>query len=223
MYTVCILSATEEPSSQVVQSVEQEGIAWNPGRAAEGGAIWPAGAAPDGTLLDLTLADGVQDALLVERGRSLRVPLVAVLSAGRLSDFDFGLGADDFIICPWWSGELTFRLRQLLGRQQVVSDAPGVIRAADLVIDPHRYDVHLAGRKVLLTFKEYELLKLLASTPGRVYSRDKLLDQVWGYKYFGGTRTVDVHVRRLRSKIEDATHTFIETVRNVGYRFRAPS
>ena len=104
-----------------------------------------------------------------------------------------------------------------------MSDAPGVIRAADLVIDPHRYDVHLAGRKVLLTFKEYELLKLLASTPGHVYSRDKLLDQVWGYQYFGGTRTVDVHVRRLRSKIEDATHTFIETVRNVGYRFRAPS
>ena len=81
----------------------------------------------------------------------------------------------------------------------------------------------MAGRKVLLTFKEYELLKLLASTPGRVYSRDKLLDQVWGYQYFGGTRTVDVHVRRLRSKIEDASHTFIETVRNVGYRFRALS
>ena len=226
MYTVCILSPTDEPSSQVVQSVEQEGIAWNPGRAAEGEAIWPAGAAPDGTLLDLTLADGVQDALLVERGRSLRVPLVAVLSAGRMSDFDFSLGADDFIICPWWSGELTFRLRQLLGRPQAASeapDAPGVIRAADLVIDPQRYDVHVAGKKVLLTFKEYELLKLLASTPGRVYSRDKLLDQVWGYQYFGGTRTVDVHVRRLRSKIEDASHTFIETVRNVGYRFRALS
>ena len=77
------------------------------------------------------------------------------------------------------------------------------------------------GRKVLLTYKEYQLLVLLASTPGRVYTRDNLLSQVWGYDYFGGTRTVDVHIRRLRSKIEDASHSFIETIWNVGYRFNA--
>ena len=76
------------------------------------------------------------------------------------------------------------------------------------------------GRIVELTFKEYELLKLLASNSGRVYSREALLDQIWGYDYYGGDRTVDVHVRRLRSKIEDSTHTFIETVRNIGYRFK---
>ena len=72
----------------------------------------------------------------------------------------------------------------------------------------------------MLAFKEYELLKLMAANPGRVYSRETLLEQVWGYQYFGGTRTVDVHIRRLRSKIEDASHTFIDTVWNVGYRFR---
>jgi two-component system alkaline phosphatase synthesis response regulator PhoP len=97
---------------------------------------------------------------------------------------------------------------------------PGTIRSGDLVINTQQYDVFLAGRTVLLTFKEYELLKLLASNPGRVFSREQLLEQVWGYQYFGGTRTVDVHVRRLRSKIEDATHTFVDTVWNVGYRFR---
>ena len=78
----------------------------------------------------------------------------------------------------------------------------------------------IRGDRVSLTFKEYELLKLLAENPGRVFSRYALLNQIWGYEYFGGTRTVDVHIRRLRSKIEDAEHNFIETIWNVGYRFR---
>jgi two-component system alkaline phosphatase synthesis response regulator PhoP len=73
---------------------------------------------------------------------------------------------------------------------------------------------------VELTFKEYELIKLLASHPGRVYTREAILNKVWSMDYYGGDRTVDVHVRRLRSKIEDATHTFIDTVRNIGYRFK---
>ena len=96
-----------------------------------------------------------------------------------------------------------------------------VLRAGDLHIDMERYEVRLAGRRIVLTYKEYQLLALLAANPGRVYTRDGLLDQVWGYDYFGGTRTVDVHIRRLRSKIEDADHSFIETIWNVGYRFKA--
>ena len=112
------------------------------------------------------------------------------------------------------------RLRWLLGRQRRNPDSPDLIRAGDLVINPERYEVFLDGKTVLLTFKEYQLLKLLASNPGRVFKREVLMNQVWEYDYFGGTRTVDVHIRRLRSKIEDATHTFIETVWNVGYRFK---
>jgi two-component system alkaline phosphatase synthesis response regulator PhoP len=119
---------------------------------------------------------------------------------------------------PWRLGELWLRIARLLDRRGPAPAVP-LISAGDLVIDPERYDVYVANKAVLLTFKEYELLKLLASNPGRVYSREALLEQVWGYQYFGGTRTVDVHVRRLRSKIEDATHTFIDTVWNVGYRF----
>ena len=95
-----------------------------------------------------------------------------------------------------------------------------IIRVGDLVIDQDRYEVTVAGKKVILTFKEYQLLCLLAANPGRVYTRETLLSRVWQYDYFGGTRTVDVHIRRLRSKVEDASHLFIETVRNVGYRFR---
>ena len=77
----------------------------------------------------------------------------------------------------------------------------------------------MKGRRIALRFKEYQLLRLLAANPGRVYSREALLSQIWGFDYFGGTRTVDVHIRRLRSKIEDADHSFIETIWNVGYRF----
>jgi DNA-binding response OmpR family regulator len=89
-------------------------------------------------------------------------------------------------------------------------------------MDLDRYEVTLVGRKIDLTYKEYELLKYLAMNPGRVFSREALLRSVWEYDYFGGTRTVDVHVRRLRSKIDDVKNGFIETVWNVGYRFRAP-
>ena len=81
--------------------------------------------------------------------------------------------------------------------------------------------ITMTGRRVSLTYKEFQLLVLLASSPGRVYSREMLLSQIWGYEYFGGPRTVDVHVRRLRSKIEDPDNSFIETIWNVGYRFKA--
>ena len=95
-----------------------------------------------------------------------------------------------------------------------------LVRAGDLVINPSRYEVSVKGRRVNLRFKEYELLLLMTKAPGRVYTRESLLNQIWGYDYLGGTRTVDVHIRRLRTKIEDADHHFIETIWNVGYRFR---
>ena len=145
-------------------------------------------------------------------------PTVAAISWDMLLAPGLRLRTDEVIVVPWRQGELRLGLARLLARK-AWPENPGVIRAGDLVIDPERYDVHLAGEAVLLTFKEYELLKLLAANPGRVYTREALLEQVWGYRYFGGTRTVDVHIRRLRSKIEDATHTFIDTVWNVGYRF----
>ena len=97
------------------------------------------------------------------------------------------------------------------------------MKVGDLSIDLDRYDVSVDGRRVSLTYKEFQLLVLLASNPGRVYTRDALLSQVWGYDYLGGTRTVDVHVRRLRSKVEAPGTAFVETVWNVGYRFKAPA
>jgi two-component system alkaline phosphatase synthesis response regulator PhoP len=149
-----------------------------------------------------------------------RLPVMALLPWDRLDSLDGSLDIDDFITSPWDSRELVLRARRLLSKARNV-DGGELIKCDGLAMDLARCEVTLEGKIVVLTFKEYELLKFLASHRGRVYSREALLNQVWGYDYYGGDRTVDVHVRRLRSKIEDAAHTFIETVRNIGYRFKA--
>jgi two-component system, OmpR family, alkaline phosphatase synthesis response regulator PhoP len=95
-----------------------------------------------------------------------------------------------------------------------------LIIQGDLVIDLLKYEVRQAGRLIILTLKEYELLCLLASNPGRVFSRETLLNKIWGYNYYGGARTVDVHITRLRNKLKDGDNYFIDTVRGVGYKFK---
>ena len=207
-YTVSVVSEEGGPSEDLVRCLRDEGVAYT---VADDG---PA----DVRLLDLTSADRRSVEELSKREAAGRLPAIAAISWEHLQAPDLRIHTKEVIVVPWRLGELSLRIRRLRAAREP-ADAPGVIRAGDLVIDTNRYDVYLAGRPVLLTFKEYELLKLLAGNPGRVYNREALLEQVWGYHYFGGTRTVDVHVRRLRSKIEDATHTFIDTVWNVGYRF----
>jgi DNA-binding response OmpR family regulator len=150
-----------------------------------------------------------------------RIAIIALVHAGILDEIS-DLDVDDFIIAPGNAAELALRARWLLSKAES-RDSRELIRSNGLVIDLATCEVAVGGQIIELTFKEYEMLKLLASNPGRVYTREQLLDKVWGYDYFGGDRTVDVHIRRLRSKIEDAHHVFIETVRNIGYRFRKDS
>jgi DNA-binding response OmpR family regulator len=126
---------------------------------------------------------------------------------------------DDFIILPYDRDELILRIKRLLQKIKNI-ESSDVLRCDGLTIDLVKYEVTLENRIVELTFKEYELLLYLASNKGRVFTREALLNKVWGFDYFGGDRTVDVHIRRLRSKIEDSEHTYIETVRNIGYRFK---
>ena len=155
---------------------------------------------------------------IASRVKSLaRTPVLAVIPAEMYHLAVPRTGIDDFCTLSASSAELIARVRRLMKTNPESGD---VIRRGDLSIDVEMCEVSLGGHLVELTFKEYELLKFLASYPGRVHSRDVLLDRVWGYDYYGGDRTVDVHIRRLRSKIEDANHTFIDTVRNIGYRFR---
>ena len=147
-------------------------------------------------------------------------PVVALMPAMDLFGVDPAVG--DFEVCfPPFSGpELLVRMRVAESRAGV-GEASNLINRGELTIDCDRYEVSVSGGIINLTYKEFKLLEYLASNPGRVFTREALLRSVWGYDYFGGTRTVDVHVRRLRSKIDSAPHRFIETVWNVGYRFRA--
>ncbi len=151
----------------------------------------------------------------------VELPAIALVPRNRVPNVNTSLPLSDFIVSPPDPDELVVRANLALdsGTGAAGSDSH-LIRAGELQIDTSSYEVTIRGERIGLRFKEYELLKLLAENPGRVFSRDALLNQIWGYEYFGGTRTVDVHIRRLRSKIEDAEHNFIETIWNVGYRFR---
>jgi hypothetical protein len=143
-----------------------------------------------------------------------------VLTEGGLAAVTADWGTDDVILNTAGPAEVEARLRLAIGRQASLAPAaPDEIRSGDLAIDEATYSARLRTRVLDLTFKEFELLKFLAQHPGRVFTRAHLLQEVWGYDYFGGTRTVDVHVRRLRAKLGTEHESLIGTVRNVGYRF----
>jgi DNA-binding response OmpR family regulator len=148
-------------------------------------------------------------------------PLLAVVTEGGLTALSADWGIDDVLVAAAGPAEVEARFRLAVGRHTQVDeiDGGGAITAGALTIDEGTYTVRLRGKALDLTYKEFELLKYLAQHPGRVFTRAQLLQEVWGYDYFGGTRTVDVHVRRLRAKLGTEHETLIGTVRNVGYRF----
>ena len=148
------------------------------------------------------------------------LPLMALVAKETLDSIDGYLDVDDFITSPYDDRELVLRIKQLLNHKTESMDSGELIKCDGLVIDLAKCEVTIGCKVAELTFKEYELLRFLAGNRGRVYTREALLNKVWGYDYYGGDRTVDVHIRRLRSKIENTKHTFIETVRNIGYRFK---
>lgn len=179
------------------------------------------------------------DALLVDARRDLaaargltrvlaaahvEVPVLAVLTEGGLVALSSDWQVDDVVLDTAGPAELDARLRFAQGRQQSTTEAAaGVVQIGDLSIDEITYTARIGTRILDLTYKEFELLKFLAQRPGRVFSRAHLVQEVWGYDYFGGTRTVDVHVRRLRAKLGVEHESMIGTVRNVGYKFVRPT
>tara|TARA_B100000586_G_scaffold257593_1_gene221404 strand:- start:1015 stop:1710 length:696 start_codon:yes stop_codon:yes gene_type:complete len=151
---------------------------------------------------------------------SLDIATLAIVEAADLRTIDPTLEITDLISSPVKEQEFMLRAKRAVANLANSFDED-VIARDNLIINPTNYDVTVNNKRIHLRFKEYELLLLLASNPGRVYDRATLLSQIWGYDYFGGTRTVDVHIRRLRSKIEnESDNPFIETIWNVGYRFR---
>ena len=158
----------------------------------------------------------------VLRATGLSSPLIAVLTEGGLAGLTNEWGVDDVILDSAGPAEVDARLRLAMTRvDPAEAEESGPIRAGDVTIDESTYSARVRGRPLDLTYKEFELLKFLAQHPGRVFSRAQLLQEVWGYDYFGGTRTVDVHVRRLRAKLGVEHEALIGTIRNVGYRFVA--
>ncbi|ABO49246.1 two component transcriptional regulator, winged helix family [Desulforamulus reducens MI-1] len=185
---------------------------------------------PDIILLDIMLPgqDGLSVCRYLHQDAATRsIPIIMLSARGEELDKVLGLemGADDYITKPFSPRELIARIKARLRRQtvenQVLEDA-GRITVGKLVIDQDRFVVSYNGIKQDLTPKEFELLRYLARNPGKVFTRDFLLEQIWGYDFSGDSRTVDVHIRHIRQKLEQLPDApqFIETVRGVGYRFK---
>lgn len=146
-------------------------------------------------------------------------PVIAVLTEGGLAAVNADWAVEDVLLDTAGPAEIEARLRLATSRSAGSDEEDGRIVAGDLTIDEASYSARLGSQVLNLTYKEFELLKHLAQHPGRVFTRDQLLHEVWGYDYYGGARTVDVHVRRLRAKLGSEHEQLIGTVRNVGYRF----
>ena len=217
---ILLLTSTPEPAGEVLPSL---GLLLHTVRTSPAEASSLADAPP----ADAVLVDARRDLMQAKAlCRALRTvgaesPVLAIVTEGGLAAITAEWGADDVILNTAGPAEVEARLRLAVGRQAAatLSSAPDEIRSGDLAIDEATYTARLRSRVLDLTFKEFELLKFLAQHPGRVFTRAHLLQEVWGYDYFGGTRTVDVHVRRLRAKLGPEHEALIGTVRNVGYRF----
>ena len=185
---------------------------------------------PDLIILDLMLPgiDGLEVCrMLKARPEAAAVPIIMLTARGEEIDKVIGLelGADDYLTKPFSPRELAARVRAVLRRVQKEGSAAGELAVGNLRLNFSRYEAYLGRDKLELTPKEYELLKLLVTNSGRAFTREQLLEKIWGYEYFGDTRTVDVHIRHLRMKLEADRDlaAAIETVRGVGYRFRDPA
>lgn len=193
---------------------------------------------PESTILFIDARDDLASARTLCRlihASGLSTPIVLVLTEGGFTVVNAQWGIADVVIASASPAELEARLRLIAerGRPSAAPAAPGaasasfdtqegVIHCGDLVVDTNGYTASLRGKPIDLAYKEFELLKYLVMHPGRVFTRAQLLQEVWGYDYYGGTRTVDVHIRRLRAKLGGEYEHLIGTVRNVGYRFDPP-
>ncbi len=190
---------------------------------ADGGSFWRAmdAAPPELVLLDIMLpdTDGIEILKRLRRTASTRaLPVILLTARGTEYDKVLGLdsGADDYIAKPFGMMELVSRIRAVL-RRTPQPGATGSLRVDDIVLNAESHQVWVQGRAVALTFKEFALLELLMENEGIVLTRDRILEQIWGYTFDGETRTVDVHIRTLRQKLGEGG-AVIQTIRGVGYR-----
>ncbi len=187
----------------------------------------------DAPSIDLLIVDGRRDLGAIKNLTRLLnttgvgAPIILVTTEGGLTAIAADWAIDDVILDTAGPAEVDARIRltitKYLDLQRDINPATVEIRGGEIAIDEHSYTAKIKGRSLDLTYKEFELLKYLVQHPGRVFTRSQLLQEVWGYDYFGGTRTVDVHIRRLRAKLGPEHEALIGTVRHVGYRFNTPN
>lgn len=216
-----LLLYPDPPPPELIRALEAGGYPWT---AVDGPESVDAREPDDGWAGAIVAADGDREGAFALcrdlRKRDLPMePLLLLLGAGQLDDLELRDDLfDDFCITPFQPQELEARLKHLFFRTGL-GTRPELIEYGDLVLNLETYQAAIEGRPLDMTYMEYELLKFLASHPGNVFTRETLLSRVWGYEYYGGARTVDVHVRRLRAKLGEGHASLIQTVRSVGYRF----
>jgi two-component system, OmpR family, alkaline phosphatase synthesis response regulator PhoP len=216
-----LLVHPDPPPPELAQALDLGGYAWK----AVGDEMASARLEPDDGWGGAVILVGDDAEAAFALARSVRKrdvplePLLLLISGALLGDLDLRDELyDDFCLHPFHPRELEARLRHMLWRSGTGS-APDLVEYGGLVLNLETYQAAIEGRPLDLTYMEYELLKFLAQHPGRVFTRETLLSRVWGYEYYGGARTVDVHIRRLRAKLGEEHANLISTVRSVGYRF----
>lgn len=217
MFKILILAEATDKTRELKQRLSREGYVCLMEPAGDNPEAVISRHSPRLVVLDIP-TDGPWPELGENSGDS-RPFFLLMIFRHRLAEVIGDAEVGDFVLKPFDIDELLARIRRVAVKSEGAPSAE-IIAAGDLIIDTARCEVTLAGNPVDLTFREYELLKFLASNRGRVFSREILLNKVWGFDYFGGDRTVDVHVRRLRAKIEEYGQVYVETVRNIGYRFK---
>jgi DNA-binding response OmpR family regulator len=221
MWRVTFVGQDRDKLERLARELEEEGYWTAVCPEAKAATVAANGARPDALVVDVTFTNGTAD-LLQDIRDTATAPTIVLIDEDQLCSCELPQSIDDFLVLPATAGELAARVRQLL-RRHAHLEGNDELCCGDLVINLATREVFLAGRSVTLAYKEYELLHFLISNRDSVLTREVLLNKVWGYDFYGGTRTVDVHIRRLRSKIEGPRGAFIETVRNVGYRFHPTS
>ena len=222
MFQILMLTDADGPSASVLPALDllNHKVSVAPTRTVSGSL--------DGRSPDVVLLDGRTDLITARNlaqlltAKGLAAPLLMVLTEGGMAAVAANWMVDDVVLDTAGPAEVEARLRLASSRTAEVPEDDTRIRAGSVVIDDAAYSAHVNGQPLNLTYKEFELLKYLAQHSGRVFTRAQLLSEVWGYDYYGGTRTVDVHVRRLRAKLGPEHEQLIGTVRNVGYRFVLP-
>ena len=216
MFKVDVLAPSGVVDQALLLALEEEGIAYSIARDIDSVDL-----RAEAIILDVGSSGLSYLETAAAKFEALKAPLLCALPNIRLDRLD-PLKAADFFMLPPAKGEISARLARCLAVNRMSLNGAHRPRRSylGLHIDKASYEVSYRGRRLVLTFKEYELLSKLAEHPGKVFSREALLSEVWQYDYYEGARTVDVHIRRLRSKLEDTGQSLIETVRNVGYRLR---